>query len=59
MAYEFEQVLLFIDRNKNFSEILMLRLRQVLNEIKNQEQRKYNIITQYKKKVSLLPKYKK
>lgn len=37
MASEFEKVLVFIDKNKNFSEILMLRLRQVLKEIKNQE----------------------
>lgn len=48
----FSETILFIDSNENHQNILMLRLREVLKEFKNEEERKFYIIGHYKTKIN-------
>ena len=47
----FSEVITFLDKNSTNQDVLLLRLREVLKEYKNEEEKKFYKINHYKKKM--------
>ena len=47
----FKEVLLFIESNKKYQSVLMLRFKEILKELKNLYEKKYLILNTYNKKM--------
>ena len=48
---ELWDIFIFIDKNKDISEVLMMRFRENIKEIRNNYEKPYKIINQYKEKI--------